>query len=118
MPTLSSVVEELVIDEGSCNSMKGNYVIDDFVFLRSIVVKKSALKYLNSFWVHDCIMLERIEMEGSEGSGYVGSALKHVNIVEISSNSITLEIIGSSSFRTVSNRSKFMLIHQKPLIAS
>ena len=57
---------EIVVEEGVCNEMKGDLVIEEFENLRSILVKKNSLENLNSLIIRNCKLLEKIETEDAQ----------------------------------------------------
>ena len=73
----------MVIEEGVCNNMRGDVVIDGLNCLRSILVKKNSMKNLNSLKICNCELLEKIEV--SDGDWGNNGAFMNVKSVEISS---------------------------------
>ena len=78
---LNHQVTELVVDEDVCNDMKGDLVIENLNYLKSILVRKNSMKNLNSLKIRNCELLEKIKTEGyHDGKG----SFNNVKIVEIS----------------------------------
>ena len=89
MMNMRGSVGEIVIEEGACNELKGDLVIEGFDHLKSIVVKKNSMKNLNSLKIRKCGVLETIETEDGEDwddeyETYY-AAFENVKNVEISS---------------------------------
>ena len=80
---------ELEVAENACNDMKDDLVISGFKNLKSIVVKKNAMKNLNSLKICDCDVLERIIVE--DGSGW-NDGTYHAPFVNVKSVIITSKI--------------------------
>ena len=78
---VSNVLTRMVIEEGVCNDMGGDVVIDGLNCLRSILVKKNSMKNLNSLKICNCELLEKIIVTGD----MCGCAFMNVKSVEISS---------------------------------
>ena len=74
---ISNVLTGMVIEEGVCNDMRGDVVIDGLNCLRSILVEKNAMKKVNSLKICNCAMLEKIETENG--------SFENVKSVELSS---------------------------------
>ena len=65
---VSNVLTGMVIEEGVCNDMRGDVVIDGLNCLRSILVKENSMKNLNSLKICNCELLEKIEVNGDQGN--------------------------------------------------
>ena len=78
---LNNQVDKLVIDEGVCNDMKGDLVIENLNCLKSILVKKNSMKNLNSLKIRNCKLLEKIE---TKDGGYETGSFFNVKSVELS----------------------------------
>ena len=78
--------KSITVNEGLCNSMRGNLVISDNACLETIVIKKNSLKNLNSLVISNNPQLSSIVTE--DGQGYpdytgVGYYVKNVEISSI-----------------------------------
>ena len=82
LDNLNKSVTELIIDEGACNGMKEDLMIEGLNCLKSILVKKNSMKNLNSLKICNCKLLEKIKSENGE---YKIGAFFHVKTVDISS---------------------------------
>ena len=69
--------KSITVNEGLCNSMRGNLSISNYPCLQSIVLKRNTLKYLNSFVISNNPQLNSIVTKDS--------ALYYVQSVTISS---------------------------------
>ena len=104
---ISNVLTRMVIEEGVCNDMEGDVVIDGLNCLRSILVKENSMKNLNSLKICNCELLERIEMsDGYRDNG----AFENVKSVEISSLIDLIQLIRSSSIDNIHCRIIFILL--------
>ena len=106
--TVSNVLTGMVIEEGVCNDMRGDVVIDGLNCLRSILVKKNSMKNLNSLKICNCELLEKIEVNGGNRDN---GAFMNVKSVEISSLLDLIQLIRSSSIDNIHYRSTFILLH-------
>ena len=70
------------MNEGLCNSMRGNLSISDNPCLETIVIKKNSLKNLNSLVISNNPQLSNIVTEDGE---WGTCAFENVKSVEISS---------------------------------
>ena len=86
---LHKMVSKLEIAEDACNDMTDDLVISGFTNLRSIVVKKDAMKNLNSLKICDCDVLESIIVE--DGSGWDDGTF-HAPFMNVKSVIITSKI--------------------------
>ena len=83
---LHKMVSKLEIAEDACNDMKDDLVISGFANLKSIVVKKDAMKKVKSLKICDCDVLERIIVE--DGSGW-NDGICHAPFINVKSVIIT-----------------------------
>ena len=67
--SVSSRIEELVFDEGACNTINGDVYISNFPNLRSIRVKKNSFKNLNLLTIQNNTQLETIVIEDGVSTG-------------------------------------------------
>ena len=105
---VSNVLTRMVIEEGVCNDMGGDVVIDGLNCLRSILVKKNSMKNLNSLKICNCELLEKIEVSDGDGD-YNCGAFENVKSVEISSLIDLIQLIRSSSVDNIHYRTMFIL---------
>ena len=120
---ISTVLTRMVIEEGVCNDMGGDVVIEGLNCLRSILVKKNSMKNLNSLKICNCELLEKIEVNGDQGNDngrrVIGfgdrdndnGAFENVKNVEISSLIDLIQLIRSSSIDYIHYRRLFILLH-------
>ena len=100
---ISNVLTRMVIEEGVCNDMEGDVVIDGLNCLRSILVKKNSMQNLNSLKICNCELLEKIEVSDGDRDcsfgrmDYIGAsttgAFMNVKSVEISSMIDLIQLI-------------------------
>ena len=62
---IHNLIKELEIGENCFNEWKGDFVIENYPNLQSIVVKKNSLKNYNSLKICNCEKLKTIEIEDS-----------------------------------------------------
>ena len=101
--TVSNVLTGMVIEEGVCNNMRGDVVIDGLNCLRSILVKKNSMQNLNSLKICNCELLEKIEVNDGDWDNENG-AFMNVKSVEISSLLDLIQLIRSSSIDNIHYR--------------
>ena len=77
LPEFEKDIQEMIIEEGFGNYYYGNLVIQNYLNLQSIVVKKKSLQNLNSLKICNCENLKTIEIEDG--------AFRNVNDVIIES---------------------------------
>ena len=105
---VSNVLTGMVIEEGVCNDMGGDVVIDGLNCLRSILVKKNSMQNLNSLKICNCELLEKIEV--SDGYMFINNgAFMNVKSVEISSLIDLIQLIRSSSIINIHYRKRIIL---------
>ena len=71
----------MVIEEGVCNDMRGDVVIDGLNCLRSILVKKNSMQNLNSLKICNCELLEKIEIEN--GSFHNVKSVEILSLIDL-----------------------------------
>ena len=77
---MPSDVVELVFDEGACGTINGFMYIFNYPNLRSLTVKKSAFKNVNTLTISNNTQLERIVIEDGDSTGGAFQKVKMVII--------------------------------------
>ena len=92
LPGFEKDIEEMIIEKGFGNDYYGNLIIQNYLNLQSIVVKKYSLQNLNSLKICNCEKLKIIEIEDGDWDKGAFHNVKNVIVESISNNDFGIYI--------------------------